>query len=132
MSIFLRDPNEVRLPPEEVRLKKVHVTPLPNGRRVRIALELTPFQQPPSVEVTIATSSGKQVSQATILETMLPKLELTMHLREFDPGGIYDVETRVYYQLLPEASKEPMDIDLPEPKVVDQKVMTFTFPKSTA
>jgi hypothetical protein len=129
MSIFFQDPHEVRLPPEEVRLKEVRVIPVSQDGRARILVELTPFQQRPNVEVTITNSSGKEAAHATILESMLAKLEFTMHIRDFDPELEYQAVTRVYYQKLPEASKEPIDIELPEPLIVDQKVTTFVFSK---
>ncbi len=43
MDIFFQDLNEVRLPPEEVRLNKMQAEPLLDGSRVKVILELTPF-----------------------------------------------------------------------------------------
>jgi hypothetical protein len=56
---------------------------------------------------------------------MLTKLELTMHLREPEPGGEYTVETTVYYQKLPQPSESDVEIQLPEPMIVDQRKTTF-------
>jgi hypothetical protein len=39
------------------------------------------------------------------------------------------VETKVYYQNLPEPTNEPVELVLPEPVVVDQQVTAFLFPK---
>jgi hypothetical protein len=128
MDIFFRDPNEIQLAPEEVRLNKVHVTPQSNGRQVRIYLELTPFIKRPNVEVTITAESGKEVAHTSILETMLPKLEFTMHLRGPEPGKKYNLETTVYYQRMPEPSDIPMDVPLPEPMIVDNHKATFILP----
>lgn len=128
MDIFFRDPNEIRLPPEEVRLGKVQVTPQPNGGRVKIYLELTPFIKRPNISVIIASASGKEVAHTNILETMLPKLEFTMHLREPGPGSEYSIETTVYYQRLPEPSDVPMDVQLPDPLIVDHSKTTFILP----
>jgi hypothetical protein len=128
MDIFFHDPNEIRLAPEEVRLNKVQVTPQPNGRQVKIYIELTPFMKRPNVEVTITAVSGKEAAHTTILETMLPKLEFTMHLRGPEPGKKYNLETTVYYQRMPEPSTVPMDIPLPEPMIVDRHKATFILP----
>lgn len=132
MSIFFVDPDEARLPPGEVRLKSVKVTPIISVGRVRIELELTPFQQRPNVDLTITDLTGTEAAKTTILEAMLSKLELTMHIRQPEPGQEYQLDTRVYYQKLPQPSLEPVDIALPDPMVVDQKVTTFTFPKTTS
>ena len=81
MDIFFQDPNDVRLRPEEVRLREVQVMPLLDGNRVKVFVELTPFIKRPNLEITITTASGKEVAHASILETMLRKVELIMHLR---------------------------------------------------
>jgi hypothetical protein len=130
MDIFFHDPNEVRLPPEEVRLCEMRVSPLPDGGRVRIFLELTPFMKRPNVGVTIKSASGKEVARTSILETMLRKLEFTMHLRESEPGSEYTIESIIYYQKLPEPNDVPMEVPLPEPIIVDHQKATFILPRS--
>jgi len=130
MDIFLRDPNEIRLPPEDVRLSKVKITPQPTNRRVKIYLELTPFMKRPNISVTITSPMGKEVAHTHIVETMSPKLEFIMHLREPDPGSEYIVEISIYYQRLPEPSDVPMDIPLPDPLIVDHNKTIFSFPHS--
>ena len=128
MSIFLQDPDEIRLPPEEVRLCDLQVTPQSNGRQVKLYLELTPFMKRPNVEVTITSTSGRIVAHSSILEIMLRKLEFTMHLRQPEPGSEYTIESVVYYQTLPEPSDTPMDVPLPQPMVVDCHTTTFFLP----
>jgi hypothetical protein len=128
MDMFLQGPNEVRLPPEEVRLLDVQVSPRPNSQRVKVYLELTPFKKRPNVEVVITVESGKVVAQSSILETMLRKLEFNMHLRELEPGREYTLESIVYYQKLPEPSDTPVEVELPEPMIVDRRKTTFTVP----
>ncbi len=132
MNLFLRDPNEIRLPPEEVRLIEVQVTPQMNGRLVKIQLELTPFMKRPNVEATITSRSGKEAGHASILQTMLPKMEFTMHLRQVEPGDELTLETVVYYQKLPEPSDKPVELPLPDPMVVDRSTTSFTVPKAEA
>jgi hypothetical protein len=129
MDIFFQDPNEIRLPPEEVRLREMQVKSQPNGKQVKIHLELTPFKKRPNVEVTITGKSGKQVAHTSILETMLPKLDFTMHLREAEPGREYTVEAILYYQQLPAPTEVPKDIPLPDPMVVDRRKSTFILPQ---
>jgi len=125
MDIFFNDPNIVRLPPEEVHLREVRITPQADSGRVKVYLELTPFQKRPDLSVSITSSSGKEAARTTILETMLTKLELTMHLREPEPGREYTMETIVYYQKLPEPSEQEGEILLPEPMIVNRQKKTF-------
>ncbi len=131
MNIFLQDPNERRLPPEEVRLTNVQVTPQPNGRQVRVLLELTPFKKRPNIEVSITTGVGREVSHTSILETMLHKLEITMHLRQVEPGDSLTIKTTVYYQKLPEPSGSEEEVSLPDPRVVDQQSTIFSLPQAS-
>ena len=128
MNPFFLDPNEIRLPPEEVRLTKVQVIPQPNGRQVKIHLELTPFMKRPNIELTITSNAGKEVGHASILETMLHTLEITMHLRRVEPGEALRLETRVYYQKLPEPSDTPVELPLPDPIIVDRNTTSFNLP----
>jgi hypothetical protein len=130
MNIFLQDPNEIRVPPEEVRLREVKITPQPNGGRVKIYLELTPFMKRPNVNVTITDAIGKEVAHASILETMLPKMEFTMHLRQPEPGVEYSVVLKVYYQRIPEPTETSVDNHLPDPMIVDTHKATFILPAS--
>jgi hypothetical protein len=129
MDIFFQDPNEVRLPPEEVRLNHVQAEPLLDGTRVKVFLELTPFIKRPNIEIIITNASGKEVAHTAILEIMQRKIELTMHLREAEPGSEYTIDSTIYYQSLPEPGDAPaMDIPLPDPMIVDRQKKTFILP----
>ena len=90
-----------------MHLREVQVTPQPNAGRVNIYLELTPFMKRPNVNVAITDSSGLEVAHTSILETMLAKLEFTMHLRAQEPGSEHTIETTVYYQPMPDPSESP-------------------------
>jgi hypothetical protein len=130
MDIFFQDPDEVRLPPEEVRLCGMQVIPLPDGRRVKILLELTPFIKRPNVDISITGASGMEAAHASILEIMTRKLEFVLHMREAEPDVEYTLESMVYYQKLPEPSNTAMEIALPEPIIVDRQKATFILPQS--
>jgi hypothetical protein len=126
MNFFMHDPDEIRLPPEEVRLTNVEVSPHPNGKQVKVHLELTPFMKRPNIEVTIRNGAGNEVGHTSILETMLSKLEFTMHLLQVQPGAVLGMEIVVYYQKLPEPSDTPTEVPLPEPMIVDRNITTFS------
>ena len=107
MDFFLQDPDEVKLPPEEVRLRLIQVTLQPGSNKVKVHLELTPFQKRPNVEIIITTSSGKEAAHTSILEVMLPKMELTMHLRRPQPGETYTLSALVFFVQQPPEGEEP-------------------------
>jgi hypothetical protein len=125
MSIFFQDPNEVRFPPLEVRLKEVHISPLLDGGRVKISIVVTPFQKRPNIDVVITNSAGKEVAHTSILEIMQNKLDITMHPPKLEPDSFYTVETIVYYQELPPPSEQQNEIQLPEPMIVDRQKTTL-------
>ena len=78
--------------------------------------------------MTITDLTGKEVAHTSILETMLPKMEFTMHLRQPEPGSEYNVDMCVYYQRMPEPSETAVEIPLPDPMIVDRQKTTFIFP----
>ncbi|OGO72647.1 MAG: hypothetical protein A2Z49_05080 [Chloroflexi bacterium RBG_19FT_COMBO_56_12] len=126
MDIFFKDPNEIPLPPEEVRLSALKAEPWPDGRRVRIYLEVDPFQKRPCADLIITNAAGEEVARANILETISRKIEINMHLREAEPGGEYNVQAVVYYQKLPSVSEESGPQESLEPLVVDRGQTSFT------
>lgn len=87
----LRKRTENDLPPEQVRFSDLHVEPWPDGRRVRIHVDITPFQMNPDLEVTITDPQGVEKAHTTIVETAENRVVFTMHLRE---------EVKGSYQLL--------------------------------
>ena len=128
MDIFFQDQDETRLPPEQVRLIQIQIMPLNGSGRVKVFLELTPFIKRPNIEITISNPAGKVIAHTSILETMLRKLEITMHMCEFEPGNEYAVESIVYYQKLPEPGDVTEDVPLPDPMIVDQHITKFILP----
>lgn len=93
---FQQDENA--LPPEEVRFLDVHVEPWPDGRRVRVHVTLTPFQQPPNLEAMIFDPHGREVSHISIIENIDFQFVITMHLRDPEPQPEYRLEIELGYQ----------------------------------
>ena len=89
MDIFFQDPGDVPLPPEEVRVREFRAEPWMDGRRVRIILEVDPFQKRPNAGVSIVDTTGNEVAQASIIETIARKMEINLHLRHDEPAGEY-------------------------------------------
>ncbi|MEZ0397286.1 MAG: hypothetical protein ABWK53_12765 [Anaerolineales bacterium] len=81
MDAFFLDPNLERFPPESVHILDLRAEPYPDGRRVRVAIELTPFLQRPNLELELTNAEGAPCGSATLVEPMGWKLELTMHIR---------------------------------------------------
>ena len=127
MDIFFADPNEVPLPPDEVRIRELKAEPWPDGRKVHIYLETDPFQRKPNADVVILNAKGEEVADASVIEPMNRKMEFTLHLREPEPGGSYQVKAVLFYtEPIPEPKEgETEPPELPEPQIVDRAETRF-------
>lgn len=129
MDIFFQDPNEVPLPPEEVRILDFSAEPYPDQRRIHVQLALTPFQKRPSVEIVILNPAGENISEVSILECMTKNVDLTMHLRAVQPAGSYRIEAVVYYlQDNMQGHEQDNDAEVSpatEPQIVDRGQQIF-------
>ena len=133
MDIFFQDPNEIPLPPAEVRIRSLRADPWPDGKRVRISMEVDPFQQRPNADITIENSAGDEVAQINIIESLSRKIELTMHLHGPVLDGRFTVVAHLYYSeplREPQPGEEGQPARLPESTVVDQAETTFIIENS--
>jgi hypothetical protein len=123
MDIFFADPSEVPLPPDEVRIQVIKVEPWPDGQRVRVYLEVDPFQKRPSAEIEVENQAGQTVASVSVIETMDRKMEFNLHLREKQSRGAYQLSAVLYYT----ESEETEGDEVPPQKIiqVDQKRVTF-------
>ncbi len=138
MEIFFQDPAEMPLPPDEVRIRVLRAEAWPDGRRVRIYLEVDPFQKRPSVDIAITDSQGARVAQTSVIESMARKMEFNMHLRQAQPGGQYTVSAVLFYSdpfpepgmnvegQEPELSGSKETLSLPETRIVDKAETIFS------
>jgi hypothetical protein len=98
MFIQIDDPSEVPVPPEEVRFRDLEVEPYPDGGRVRLTFDITPFQSGPDLEVEVLDQAAREVAALMVVSAHTNKLSLTAHLRPRDPGGEYDLRARLSYE----------------------------------
>ncbi len=125
MDILFSDPADIPLPPDEVRIREFRVDPWPDGRRLKVYLEVTPFQKRPSGEVQITDIDGKPVASANIIETIDPKMEINLHLRDKETHGEYSASVVLFYlQEIPDDEDE--NLRRPERMVVDEAQATFS------
>jgi len=126
MDINFTDLSEVPLPPKEVRIRDFRVEPYPDGRRLRLILELTPFLKPPSSEIFITDLSGNPVATANIIESIDPKMQLTMHLRTPEPQSPFTAHVIVFYsESLDDITEGDQIIAPPARQIVDEMEVSF-------
>src|SRR5215468_3668001 len=75
------NPREVPQPRDRVKVEKLEAKPYPDGWRVRVVLDVTPFQERPSLEIRVRSADGRVVSELSVIETMIWHLEFTIHIR---------------------------------------------------
>ncbi len=128
MDIFFTDPDDIPLPPAEVRIRHLTAEPWADKERVRVYLELTPFQKHPDGEITITNQSGEEVVSISFIETIDPKMEFTVHLRHTSTVGEFTIRATVFYPQQPDSEEEEHNLTF-EPRdniIVDQAEMNFT------
>jgi hypothetical protein len=126
MDIFFADPSEVPLPPEEVRILTFKVDPYPDGRRLRVFFELTPFQQKPHGDIIVKDLVGNPVATASFVEAITPRNEMTLHLRTRDPSGQFTAILTLFYRYeIEEDDQGEQTLVRLGKKVVDEKTVRF-------
>jgi hypothetical protein len=103
------------LPPGEIRFSEFRVEPWPDGRRIRVHLTLTPFQQNPNLDVVLTDAGGQVIASTAIIETAENRMVFTMHIRSPQTAGEYSLSSSVSY---------------PEIGVVDQQTISFEIRQS--
>ena len=96
MDFFFPEDNLNRMTPEETHITSLTAQPYPDGYRLHVNIEITPFQKRPHIEVTLKDSEGEEVASTTIVEPMGWKLEFTMHIRD-ELKNPYTLDAILYY-----------------------------------
>ena len=124
MEIFFADPSEIPLPPEEVRIRQLKFELTSDGRRLKVYLELDPFQKRPNLELLLFNPAGQEISRVDIIETMSRKVELNLHLRAEPQPGEYSLQALLFYVEIPQ-QPDP-DAEPAERLMVDSANEKFT------
>lgn len=98
MGMDFVDPEELPQPPELVRFQNIFVQSYPDGRRVKVRIEVMAFQEPPDIEIEVLNQGGDRVASASIIEMGSRNLELTLHLRGDSHPGRYVCRFELSYR----------------------------------
>jgi hypothetical protein len=98
-NIFFFDSQEAPLPPDRMAITKLTAQPYPDGSRVKMELKVTPFLERPNLEIYARKVDGPIVAEMSVIETMTPDLEFTLHIRGVDSlEGDYILRAELYYE----------------------------------
>ncbi len=114
MDLQFFDSDEVPVPREEVRLRGLVARPLPGRTRVRVEVEITPFQERPNLDLALLDPRGDTVSRSTIVEADSPRLSVTLHLRSAPQPGKYSLRGDLSYQDAPAQDSRQVTFSLEE------------------
>jgi hypothetical protein len=96
MDFFLPEDNLTRATPKETRITQLSAQPYPDGYRLHVNLETTPFQKRPYIELILRDADSEEVASTNIVEPLSWKLEFTMHIRG-ELNNPYELSARLYY-----------------------------------
>jgi hypothetical protein len=103
--------SEVPQPRDKIQIERMEAQPYPDGWRVKVILEVTPFQERPSLEIHVRTIEGRLVSEMTIIETMMRHMEFTVHIRGVSsPVGDYIADAVLFYGEDPKQAQHHLEI----------------------
>lgn len=112
MDFFFPEDNLQRMTPAETRITSLTAEPYPDGQRLRVNIEITPFQMRPHLEVTLVDGQSNEVAAASIIEPMAWKIEFTMHLRGAQANP-FSLRARLFYPDGPQAEPVEYQFQLP-------------------
>ncbi len=113
MEIEFLDPAEAPLPPDQMSFRSVEVEPHSDGRRLKVSLQVAPFQVKPSIDLTVTNEQGMVVASSSIVEATETKMSVTLHLRDRSAELRHRLTARLVY---------------PDRDPVDERVLEFALP----
>ncbi|HRN49768.1 MAG TPA: hypothetical protein PLC52_01510 [Anaerolineales bacterium] len=96
-DIFFTEAGEAPVPPNEVRIRELEAQPRPDGVRIQVRIDITPFQKRPNVEAIVVNEAGQTLATVSVVEAIDPIMEFVMHLRQPRTPGRYTLKARVFY-----------------------------------
>jgi hypothetical protein len=119
MEFFLTDPDIKLVPPAGTRVLDLRAEPYPDGKRLQIALDLTHFQQKPSLELTLTGSVGVVVAATSIVEPATCRLDFPLHIRKPCPtaGGVDNLAVLLSFPDLGEIDRRDINVNIPSSMV---------------
>jgi hypothetical protein len=93
--------------------RSVEVEPNSDGQRLKVSLQVAPFQVRPSIDLTVTNDQGKVVASSSIVEATETKMSVTLHLRDRSSEPRYRLAALLLY---------------PDREPVDERILEFAFP----
>jgi hypothetical protein len=85
---------------DKVRFNQLGLFVYEDGRRIAVGFDITPFQERPSIEISVINGAGIEAASLSVIEAIEPQFNLTMHLRDTKSINPYTIEAILYYRSL--------------------------------
>jgi hypothetical protein len=115
MDFFFPEDNLNRMTPEETRITSLKAEPYPDGRRLHVNIEMTPFQIRPHLEVILSNGNGDEIQTTSIVEPLTWKIEFTMHIRG-ELMNPYTLSAILFYPDGPSTESQVFTFDVTPPQ----------------
>jgi hypothetical protein len=119
MDFFLPEDHLQRATPEETRITSLTAEPYPDGYRLHVNIEMTPFQKRPHLEVVLKDANHEEIASTSIVEPLGWKIEFTMHIRG-ELNNPYTLEAWLFYPDGPTTQTESFTFDVKPPHPSDE------------
>jgi hypothetical protein len=129
MDIYFNDPDEIPLPPDEVRIRELKVEPWSGGKLIHVNLEVDPSQKAPNADLFITNEEGEILTSASIIESVSRKMELTMHLPSGTVPKMLKLEAKLYFAEIIEEEEFNQETKPVKRQVVDKTTIQFQIPQ---
>jgi hypothetical protein len=119
------DGENIPVPPAEMRFLELRAEPVIDDGplRIRVYVEVTPFQKRPFIEVVLTGEKGQEIATASVIEPLQRKNVFTMHIRGGQQRGKFNLYARMYY---PSNTENPTDQENMTILEADQARTEFT------
>jgi hypothetical protein len=97
MEISFFDSDDIPVPPQETRIVSLNAELWPDGRRVGVEVQITPFQERPDLHIYIQNAQGQELASASAVQIRQPHIGFTLHLRGPEAHGLYQVSALLVY-----------------------------------
>lgn len=99
MELQFVEPQDVPQPRDKVKIERLEAQPYPDGWRIKLNVEVTAFQERPSLELRVLRAEDEYlVAELSVIETMHRSMEFTVHVRGVpSPNGRYIAQADLYY-----------------------------------
>jgi hypothetical protein len=114
MDFFFPEDQLQRMTPEETRITSLTAQPYPDGYRLHVNIEMTPFQKRPHLEVVLNDANGNEIASTSIVEPMSWKIEFTMHIRG-ELNNPYTLEATLFYPAGPTTEPQMFKFNVEPP-----------------